>query len=653
MASSSTAAGSYPPLYQPLNKDKREIRLLEILPNTPDDKVNCKLHTVLLTPDLYYTCIAYAWGDPKITEEIIVDGVPRQVTVTLATALRHVKKHWTVIEREADPELDTSKFRLWADALCINQSDLTERLYRVSMMADIYSSAAMVLAWLSSSDKDVSEVFKTFERLVHIAEEYAGTLNPTGLTEGEIFERFAGVSWDPEKSSWLSTGFTFDEARFHWVFSGPCEAVSNFCQLEFWNRVWVRQEIILARKLYFISPSYFIHHSSCVVALVGIDNYLKRKAGKEKDSLKRYAIANSNEMPGKSLTRLIAEESGKINEIKSIRRGMWYLGLYFSLDSEASNALDCVYGRLAVTESPIIPDYTESIREVNLEFMTWVVSCWKSVHKKAMDLNHRIVIKEGWRLGHYSFLNRHAVGLKRLYGLPSWTPVFIKNGRRNNSERHLEIRYCAFKTVPELFNNLLIDIVGDSFWVNGIKAQTVKAIYDEPVSYELMTTSLQKRIMTFTQSPQDMYPNGKSVLEVLCCTLLQRRTYENFAFNAGLCIGKWLSPTRLVPQGEVRRQWLQKPYIAAVLAEWIFAGRAFYGNKLFITEDGDIGTMPEAVLPGDVVCVLAASNELAVLRPEDDHYLFVGCCFMIGLMNGEVSEFLASGKAKIESIEIR
>ncbi|KAG4285140.1 hypothetical protein FPRO06_06400 [Fusarium proliferatum] len=551
MASSSENAGSSPPLYQPLDKDKREIRLLEILPNTPDGKVNCKLHTVLLTSDLYYTCIAYAWGDPKVTEEIIVDGVPRQVTVTLATALRHVKKHWTVIEREADPELDTSKFRLWADALCTNQSDLTERLYRVSMMADIYSSAAMVLAWLSSSDKDVGEVSKTFERLVHIAEEYAGTLNPTGLTEDELFERFTGLSWDPEKSSWLSTGFTFDEARSHWVFSGLCEAVSDFCQLEFWNRVWVHQEIILARRVYFVSPSYFIHYSSCVVALVGINNYLKRKADKEKDSSKRSAIAKLKREACKILdvlaTRLIAEESGKVIEIKSIMRGMWYLSLYFSLDSEASNALD----------------------------------------------------------------------------------------------------------LPELFNSLLIDIVGDSFWVNGIKAQTVKTIYDETVSYELMTTSLQKCIMTFTQSPQDMYPNGKSVLEVLCCTLLQRQTYENFAYNAGLCIGKWLSPTRLVRQGEWRRQWLQKPYVAAVLAEWIFAGRVFDGNKLFTTEDGYIGTMPEDVLPGDVVCVLAASNELAVLRPEDDHYLFVGCCFMIGLMNGEISNFLASGKAKIEAIEIR
>ncbi|KAF5689621.1 heterokaryon incompatibility protein het-6 [Fusarium denticulatum] len=165
MASSSTGAWPLPLLYQPLNKDKRGISLLEILPITPDNKVNCKLHTVLLTPDLYYTCISYVWGDPNVTEDIVVDGVTRQVTVNLATALRHLKQHWIDIERKSDPELDTSKFLLWADALCINQKDDSERLHQVNMMADIYSSAAMVLAWITATGKVVQKAFKAFEKI--------------------------------------------------------------------------------------------------------------------------------------------------------------------------------------------------------------------------------------------------------------------------------------------------------------------------------------------------------------------------------------------------------------------------------------------------------------------------------------------------------
>ncbi|KAF4419334.1 heterokaryon incompatibility het-6 [Fusarium acutatum] len=234
MASSSTESGSSPPIYQPLNKDKRDIRLLEILPNTPDGKANCKLHTVLLTPDLYYTCISYVWGDPKVTEEIIVDGVPRQVTVNLATALRHLKKHWIDIESKSDPDLDTSKFRLWADALCINQDDLTETLHQVSMMADIYSSAVMVLDWLSSSDGVVSEGFDIFDKIVQM---------PKGIVlPEELFSELAGMKvnyviddrfhWGSEKFSWLfppdcSLSNTQDIDTLHP--GEPYEAVFNFC----------------------------------------------------------------------------------------------------------------------------------------------------------------------------------------------------------------------------------------------------------------------------------------------------------------------------------------------------------------------------------------------------------------------------------------
>jgi hypothetical protein len=279
MASPNEISGLSPPLHQPLNKDQREIRL-EILPNSPDGKVNCKLHTVLLTPDLYYACISYVWGDPSITEEIIVDGVPRQVTVTLATALRHLKKHWTEIESKSDPELDTSKFRLWADALCINQDDLTERLHQVSMMADIYSSAAMVLAWLSSNDEDVAKAFDAFERIVHIAEGNVGPINSTGLTEIELFRLcYDGISWEPNQLDWLfphdSTLFTIFDTESNNLLDGPYGAVFNFCQLKFWSRVWIHQEVILAKRLYFLSPSRFLQHSSCVVALLGVDKYMQ------------------------------------------------------------------------------------------------------------------------------------------------------------------------------------------------------------------------------------------------------------------------------------------------------------------------------------------------------------------------------------------
>ncbi|RKL12986.1 hypothetical protein BFJ68_g7368 [Fusarium oxysporum] len=333
-------------------------------------------------------------------------------------------------------------------------------------------------------------------------------------------------------------------------------------------------------------------------------------------------------------TRFVSQ--GFIDTNKIPAYGMWHLGLYFALGSEASNDLDYIYGLFAVTKSPIASDYSKSIRE-----------------KRAKKQNWEVICKDEWRYELFNFLNSHAVGLKRLYGLPSWAPEFSKADRRKAIVRDPTERRSAFVTVPELFNRLPIAVVCDSLWVKGIKVQVVKTVYEKTISNTLTSYGLQQCIMSFTQSPKDMYPTGKTVLEVLCCTLLRKEAYENYAFDVGLCTGCWLYYSGKLVTSKLGMEWSQKPYVKSVLSEWLEAGRSFDGNKLFTTEDGYIGTMSDDVLPGDVVCVLAGSSELAVLRPEDDHYLFVGCCFMIGLMNGEVSEFLASGRAKIETIEIR
>ncbi|EWZ93815.1 hypothetical protein FOWG_06465 [Fusarium oxysporum f. sp. lycopersici MN25] len=364
MASPNKDTEASPLVYQPLNKDQREIRPLEILPNSPDGKVNCKLHIVLLTPDLYYTCISYVWGDPNVTEEIIVDGVPRQVTVTLATALRHVKRHWTEIERKSDPDLDTSKFRLWADALCINQDDLTERLHQVSIMADIYSSAAMILAWLSSNDDDVIKAFDVFERIVRITEEKAGPIKFAGLTDLELFKLCYGrLSWEPKQLSWLFShkSTLFGVLNRDIILEGPYGPVFNF-----WNRVWIHQE-----------------HSLCFVALVGLDDYMQHMTNTSMESAQRFHIRGLRFAFSRIFhlffTRFVSQ--GFIDTNKILAYGMWHLGLYFALGSEASNDLDYIYGLLAVTKSPIAPDYSKSIREVNLELMTWALPFWKSVQR--------------------------------------------------------------------------------------------------------------------------------------------------------------------------------------------------------------------------------------------------------------------------------
>ncbi|KAL1653251.1 cell separation during budding [Didymella pomorum] len=45
---------------------------------------------------------------------------------------------------------------VWADALCINQDDLSERAHQVTLMGRIYSQAERVVVWLGSDDENIA-----------------------------------------------------------------------------------------------------------------------------------------------------------------------------------------------------------------------------------------------------------------------------------------------------------------------------------------------------------------------------------------------------------------------------------------------------------------------------------------------------------------
>lgn len=85
-----------------------------------------------------YICLSYTWGD--YTEEkatVFLDGVPMVVNKHLVAALRDL--------RESSESLLGMK--VWVDALCINQADITDRNAHVLRVKDIFGGAFSVTVW--------------------------------------------------------------------------------------------------------------------------------------------------------------------------------------------------------------------------------------------------------------------------------------------------------------------------------------------------------------------------------------------------------------------------------------------------------------------------------------------------------------------------
>jgi hypothetical protein len=77
-----------------------------------------------------------------------------------------------------------------------------------------------------------------------------------------------------------------------------------------------------------------------------------------------------------------------------------------------------------------------------------------------------------------------------------------------------------------------------------------------------------------------------------------------------------------------------------------------YDARFFSTRKGYLGRGPPGIQTADVVCMISGCDYPVILRRQESHYLLVGVCWILGLMDGEALEGVADGTAKVEEFEI-
>lgn len=88
----------------------RLIRLVMLEPGDWVSPISCRLdHRPLTDKSINYVALSYAWGSPRVTRPVLVDGIELQVTVNLESALRHLR-------RQSEPVF------IWVDAIVSEHS---------------------------------------------------------------------------------------------------------------------------------------------------------------------------------------------------------------------------------------------------------------------------------------------------------------------------------------------------------------------------------------------------------------------------------------------------------------------------------------------------------------------------------------------------
>jgi hypothetical protein len=135
--------------YEPLNKNKKEIRLLFLGPALEGED---DIHAYLIHVDLDiglldvhrnaigFEALSYVWGNVHPACQIYLDDQKTDIRPNLNAALKQLRSKG-------------SHF-VWVDALCINQRDIDEKNHQVPLMTSIYSKAREVILWLGEPADD-------------------------------------------------------------------------------------------------------------------------------------------------------------------------------------------------------------------------------------------------------------------------------------------------------------------------------------------------------------------------------------------------------------------------------------------------------------------------------------------------------------------
>jgi Heterokaryon incompatibility protein (HET) len=184
-----------------------------------------------------FDALSYTWGSPQspilsaVTTAIFWDtaditifcnGKRLFIALNLEDALCMLQKTDWISENVPKQRY------IWIDALCIDQTNLSEREAQVSLMGELFRKATTVIAWLGDEDSSTSDAFTVVDRLSSVAQERLSSIKTDDFLVAEAYPQKLGIT---------------PVLPMQWL------AFTAFMHRPYFSRVWIVQEAVNAKAL--------------------------------------------------------------------------------------------------------------------------------------------------------------------------------------------------------------------------------------------------------------------------------------------------------------------------------------------------------------------------------------------------------------------
>jgi len=586
--------------YKSLEPGVEEIRLLIIWPSRdPDSWIRCDLMHVNLKDKLPYLALSYVWGRPSTVKTIWIRDTQVSVQPNLFSALRTCRHQYKPII-------------IWVDALCINQSDISERNSQVAMMKSIYQNAYQVVIWLGEASDNSDLAFLWIGRLKSAFDELKARPH-TPISELELFNLIKDTAFDN-----------------HWV------ALRALLYRPYWRRLWVCQELLYAKEAVVLCGSKHMDWQMFSLVVLLLSTLPLTMASETVLTI----LGVLPKVPAMPLMRVdIRRAEGEVLAL--------YEGLIFGRERLATEPRDYVYAILSIIrDNTITPDYSKSIQDVYTEAV---------VHSFKIDRSANILTAcKLPRIHHSSHVSSSWPSW-----LPNWT-IMVDQAAYLNFTRFGDTQkgYRKFCAGAREFPGFKLEDGGLVIILHGL---IVDCLAEDSTTYA-MDQDVRKEKSTaahwnkWRSTPDRKQPYGDE--------LAQKNAFTRTAVVGKLLVevedevqsGDWTS------FWEVALGWTG--YVSSEAdksgdRERYFDLMARYLNaydtapQFFTTERGWMGRGPAELRAGDVVCVLFGADVPFILRPApNERYFLIGECYLDGIMYGEALKWLETGAASSQTFSI-